>query len=171
MNTYTVNKPFVGKYASIPKGTYIKSFPDIDTIDGENRNASYLSGGNSWVVDPSGALVRRSQRTLYREGETSDLIQESNARTLSQLTYLLQNKIDSYILEYADDDTLQTMTDDCNIMFSDWIGTRVDGLDIKFERDINPKDGGEIVVCYCAVRFRALVLRVPIIVDVQRRNQ
>lgn len=171
MNTYTVNKPFVGKYASIPKSSYIKAFPDIDTIDWEDRNKAYLSGGNSWVIDPSGALVRRSQRTLYREGDTSDLIQESNARTLSQLVYMLQNKIDSYILEYADDDTLQTMTDDCNIMFADWIGTRVDGLDISFERDINPKDGGEIVVCYCAVRFRALILRVPIIVDVQRRNQ
>lgn len=169
--TYTVNKPFTGKYASIPKSAYIRSFPDIDTIDWEDRNAAYLSGGNSWVIDPSGALVRRSQRTLYREGETSDLVQENNARTLSQLTYMLQNKIDSYILEYADDDTLQTMTDDCNIMFSDWIGTRVDALDISFERDINPKDGGEIVVCYCKVTFRGLVLRVPIIVDVQRRNQ
>lgn len=171
MATHTVNKPFAGKYASIPKENYIRSFPDIDTIDWEERNAAYLSGGNSWVIDPSGALVRRSQRTLYRASETSDLIQESNARTLSQLTYLLQNKIDSYILEYADDDTLQTMTDDCNIMFADWIGTRVDGLDISFERDINPKDGGEIVVCYVKVTFRALVLRVPIIVDVQRRNQ
>lgn len=171
MTTYTVNKPFVGKYASIPKSAYIKSFPDIDTINWEERDAAYLAGGNSWVVDPSGSLVRRSQRTLYRAGDTSDLIQESNARTLSQLVYLLQNKVDSYILEYADDDTLQTMTDDCNIMFADWIGTRVDGLDIKFERDINPKDGGEIVVCYCTVRFRSLVLRVPIIVDVQRRNQ
>ena len=171
MSANTVNKPFVGAAASIPKSAYIRSFPDIDTINWEERTEAYVSGGNSWVIDPSGALVRKSQRTLYREGDTSDLMQENNARTLSQLVYLLQNKIDSYILQYSDDDTLQTMTDDCNIMFKDWVGTRVDGLNISFERDIDPKDGGEIVVCNCAVRFRGLVLRVPILVDVQRRNQ
>ena len=170
MNTYTVNKPFAGPYASIPKEAYIKSFPDIDTINWEERNSAYLAGGNSWIMDSSGALVRKSQRTLYREGDTSDLMQENNARTLSQLTYLLQNKIDSYILAYSDDDTLQTMTDDCNIMFAGWVGTRVDALDISFERDINPKDGGEVVVCYCKVTFRGLILRVPIIVDIQRRT-
>lgn len=168
---YNVNKPFANKYGVIPSGSYISYFPDIDTIDWDKRSAAYTAGGNSWVVDPNGNLIRQSQRTLYREGDTSDLIQENNARTLSQLVYLLQNKINTYILEYSDDDTLKTMTDDCNIMFQNWVGSRVDALDISFERDINPDDGGDIVVCYCAVTFRGLILRVPIIVDVRRRTE
>ncbi len=170
MAQYTVNKPFANKYAVIPPSSYISYFPDIDTINWDERSAAYKAGGNTWVVDPNGNLTRQSQRTLYRVADTSDLIQESNARTLSQLVYLLQNKINTYILEYSDDDTLKTMTDDCNIMFQNWVGSRVEDLDISFERDINPEDGGDVVVCYCAVTFRGLVLRVPIIVDVRRRQ-
>ena len=92
-------------------------------------------------------------------------------RTLSQLVYLLQNKINTYLLEYNDDGVLKTLKDDVDNMFSNWTGTLVEALDIQFERDINPLDGGEIVVCYCNVTFRGLILRVPIIVNVQRRSE
>lgn len=171
MARYTVNKPFANSYSAIPNNRYISYFPDIDTVDWDKRAKAYVSGGNSWIVDQNGNLVRQSQRTLYRVDDTSDLIQESNARTLSQLTYLLQNKINTYLLEYSDDEVLQTMTNDCNMMFSNWVGTRVDALNIRFERDINPEDGGDLVVCYCDVTFKGLVLRVPIIVNVQRRAE
>lgn len=90
-------------------------------------------------------------------------------RTLSQLCYLLQNKIDSYLLAYNDDGVLKTLKDECDNMFSNWIGDLVTTLDITFKRDIDPNDGGEIVVCYVTVTFRGLILRVPIIVNVQRR--
>jgi hypothetical protein len=59
----------------------------------------------------------------------------------------------------------------CKNRFSAWPGNLVDTLDISFERDINPTDGGDIVVCYCNVSFRGLFLRVPIIVNVNRRAQ
>ena len=169
MARYTVNKPFANSYSAIPNNRYISYFPDVDTVNWDKRMQAYISGGNSWIVDQNGNLVRQSQRTLYRVDDTSDLIQESNARTLSQLTYMLQNKINEYLLEYSDDEVLQTMTNDCNMMFSNWVGTRVDALNIRFERDINPEDGGDLVVCYCDVTFKGLVLRVPIIVNVQRR--
>lgn len=91
-------------------------------------------------------------------------------RTLSQLVYLLQNKIDSYLLEYDDDGVLKTLKDDCDNMFTNWVGNYVQALDISFQKDINPDDGGEIVVCYCNVTFRGLILRVPIIVNIQRRT-
>ena len=170
LQTYNVNKPFVNKYATIPANEFISFFPDIDTIDWDKRETAYKAGGNVWILDSNGNLSRQSQRTLYRVDDTSDMMQENNTRTLSQLVYLLRNKLNTYILEYSDDDTLKTMTDDCNTMFSNWVGTRVDGLNISFERDINPLDGGELVVCYCDVRFRGLILRVPTIVNIQRRN-
>lgn len=90
-------------------------------------------------------------------------------RTLSQLTYLLQNKIDDSLLEYNDDAVIKTISDECNNIFSNWAGNLVDDLSITFARDINV-DGGEILVCYCTVIFRGLILRVPIIVNVNRRE-
>lgn len=170
MKQYNVNKPFVGKYSNITPDEYISFFPDIDATDWEMRELLYNSGGNAWVMDINGNLQRKSQRTLYREGDTSDLIQENNMRTLSQLVYLLQNKIDSYLLEYDDDGVLKTLKDDCDNMFTNWVGNYVQALDISFQKDINPDDGGEIVVCYCNVTFRGLILRVPIIVNIQRRT-
>lgn len=166
---YSINKPYVGRYTAISNTEYSSFFPDIDTTDWELRELLYNSGGNAWVADINGNLTRRSQRTLLRDAETSDLVQESNMRTLSQLVYLLQNKIDDYLLEYNDDGVLKTLSDEVNNMFSNWVGNLVDALDITFERDINI-DGGDIIVCYCNVTFRGLILRVPIIVNVNRRD-
>ena len=170
IRTYSINKPFIGTYSQIPATEYSSFYPDLDVTDWEERELYYNSGGNAWIMDANGNLQRKSQRSLYREGDTSDLIQESNMRTLSLLVYMLQNKIDSYLLEYNDDGVLKTLKEEVDNMFSNWVGNLVQGLDITFERDINPYDGGEIVVCYCNVTFRGLILRVPIIVNIQRRN-
>lgn len=164
-----INKPYVGKYSAISFDSYTSYFPDVDTTDWELRELLYNSGGNAWIMGQDGSLTRRSQRTLLRDADTSDLLQESNMRTLSQLTYLLQNKIDSYLLEYNDDAVIKTLSDECNNIFSNWIGNLVDALEILFVRDLNT-DGGEILICYCNVTFRGLILRVPIIVNVQRRD-
>lgn len=169
IKTYSINKPYTGKYSTISADRYVSYFPDVDTTDWELRELLYNSGGNAWIADINGNLQRRSQRTLLRNSETSDLLQESNMRTLSQLTFLLQNKIDSYLLEYNDDSVLKTLSDEVNNMFSNWVGNLVDALEITFERDTNI-DGGEILVCYCNVTFRGLILRVPIIVNINRRE-
>ena len=167
----TINKPFVMSYATIPNSEYTSFYPDLDVTDWDLRELLYESGGNAWVPDINGNLVRRSQRTMFYANDTSDLLQESNMRTLSQLCYLLQNMIEGCLYSYTDDGVLQTMTDMCKNRFSAWPGNLVDTLDISFERDINPTDGGDIVVCYCNVSFRGLFLRVPIIVNVNRRAQ
>lgn len=166
---HTINKPFVGDYTSITPDEYTSFYPDIDMTDWDLREILYTSGGNAWTMNEQRVLQRKSQVTLYREGASSDLLQENNMRTLSRLVYMLQNKIDSYLLEYSDDGVLKTLSDECNNMFSGWVGSYVQALDISFERDIDPNNGGEIVVCYCNVTFRGLILRVPIIVNVQRR--
>lgn len=166
---FTINKPYVGERTAITPDEYSSYFPNIDATEWDLRELLYKSGGNAWIPDINGNITRRSQRTLMRDAETSDLVQESNMRTLSQLVYLLQNKIDSYLLEYNDDAVLKTLSDECNNMFSNWVGSLVQSLDISFERDINI-DGGDIVVCYVNVTFRGLILRVPIIVNVNRRE-
>jgi hypothetical protein len=156
-------------YSTIRRDEYISYFPDIDTTDWDYRELMYNSGGNSWIPDVNGDLMRRSQRTLMRGSDTSDLIQESNMRTLTQLVFLLQNKLETKLFEYNDDSILRTMQDEVNNMFTNWVGNLVDALDIHFERDTNPVDGGELVVCYVDVVFRGINLRIPIIVNVNRR--
>jgi uncharacterized protein YuzE len=167
--TISVNKPYTGTYSAITPDRYISYFPDVDTTDWDLRELLYNSGGNAWIMGIDGSLTRRSQRTLIRDAATSDLLQESNMRTLSQLTFLLQNKIDSYLLEYNDDAVIKTLSDEVNNIFSNWVGNLVEALEITFTRDINI-DGGDILVCYCNVTFRGLILRVPIIVNVNRRE-
>ena len=166
--TTSVNKPFVGKYTTIRSDEFVSYFPDIDATDWDLRELLYNSGGNAWVIDVNGNLERKSQRTLLRASATSDLLQESNMRTLSQLVYLLQNKLDSKLFEYDDDDVLKTIQDEIGVMFSNWVGELVQSLDVTFRRDTNI-DGGDIVICLVNVTFRGLILRVPIIVNVNRR--
>lgn len=167
--TFSVNKPFVNTYSKIDRTEYTSYFPDIDTTDWDYRQLMYNSGGNAWIPDKNGAIMRRSQRTLYRSSDTSDLIQESNMRTLTQLVYILQDKLEEKLFEYNDDSFLRTMQDEVNNLFTNWVGNLVDSLDIHFERDINPLDGGELIVCYVDVVFRGINLRIPVIVNVNRR--
>ena len=169
INIAGFNKPYAGKTTAIPKERYSEFFPDLDTTDWAKRENYYLSGGNTWIMQRDGSLERRQQITLYRDSETSDLLQENNMRTLSRLIYLLQEKIDSYLLEYNSDSVLKTLSDEVNNLFTNWVGNYVDALDIKFERDQNI-DGADILVCYCEVTFRGLILRVPIIVNVNARE-
>lgn len=166
--TYSINKPFTGDYTTIAPTEYVSIFPDIDANNWEYRNLMWNSGGNAWLPDANGYIRRNSQRTFYSE-ETSDLIWESNMRTLSQLCYLLRQKIEHYLFEYSDDSTLKTMKTECDTMFSNWIGDLVEELTINFERGLNT-DGGDIVICTVKVVFRGLVIRVPIIVNVERRT-
>lgn len=169
-NMYNINKPYANTYATIANNEYTDFFPNIDATDWDLEELLYQSGGNSWVLDQNGGLRRKSQRTLYREATgTSDLLQESNMRTLSQLVFLLQNQLDNWLFEYIDDGSLASMRESVNNIFSGWVGTRVQALDIDFERDLNT-DGGEIVVCYVNVTFRGILLRIPIIVNVNRRQ-
>ena len=165
----SINKPYVGDLSAITPDRYTSYFPDVDTNDWELRELLFNSGGNSWIMGPDGSLTRRAQRTLIRDAATSDLLQESNMRTLSQLTTILQEKIDKSLLDYNEDAVIKTLSDEINNTFSNWAGNLVQSLDITFKRDINI-DGREILICNCDVTFRGLVLSVPIIVNVNRRQ-
>lgn len=169
INAVGINKPYAGRTTAIPKNRFVEFFPDLDTTDWGQRETLYSSGGNAWILGRDGNLERKSQVTLKRDSVTSDLLQENNMRTLSRLVYLLQDKIDSYLLNYNSDSVLSSLSDEVNNMFSNWTGSYVDALSIQFERDKNI-DGADILVCYVNVTFRGLILRVPIIVNVNARQ-
>lgn len=165
----TINKPYVMQSSMIAKKQYNVFFPDMDEVDWKKREERYNSGGNVWYPDTNNNLLRRSQRTVFKDAETSDFVQESNMRTLTRMIFMAQTHINSYLLEYSDDGTLKTLEDELNNMFSLWPGRLLERFKIKFERKLNI-DGGEIVVCQFDVWFRGLILRVPIIVNVNRRD-
>lgn len=165
----SVNKPYAGPYSTIPANNVVSCFPDIDETDYEERELLYNSGGNSWIPNSNGDIERKSQRTLKSDDMSSDLAQESNMRTLGQYAHLLKNKIDSYILEYSDDAVLKTLQDDCENTFSNWDGNLCQSHVVEFSRDTNT-DGGDVVVCNSGLVFRGLILRSPIIINVNRRD-
>ena len=166
----SINKPFAEATAKIPPTAYTSFFPDLDTSDWDLRELIYNSGGNGWIMDINGNLVRKSQRTMQTYAETSDLVQESNMRTLSQFCYLLQNAIDESLMDYSDDGVLRTKEQQCENMFSNWRGNLVQDFTINLRRDTNPTDGGDCIVAEVVLIFRGLILRAAIIVNVQRRN-
>lgn len=166
----SINKPFAESFSAIPSTEYTSFFPDLDASDWDLRELIYNSGGNGWIQDINGNLIRKSQRTMYSYAETSDLVQESNMRTLSQFCYMLQNKIDGRLLDYSEDGVLRTLKDECDNMFSNWRGNLVQDYELEFRRDINPTDGADVIVCDATLIFRGLILRAAIVVNVQRRS-
>ena len=129
----------------------------------------YNSGGNVWIPDVNEVLSRQSQRTLNRTSDSSDLIQESNMRTLSQFIYILQNFLNNQLLDYDDDGVLKTLSNTVNNMFSGWIGTNFSNMTIEFSRE--NIDGTSITVCNVSVTFRGLILQTAIICDVAARTE
>ena len=73
------------------------------------------------------------------------------------------------LLEYNDDGVIKTMQEAVNNKFAGWAGNLVQSYDINFARDYNT-DGSDILICNVNVTFRGLILRVPIIVNVNRRT-
>ena len=166
----SINKPYAMSASRIESSEYNSYYPNIDATDWDLRDLMYNSGGNVWIPDVNDMLTRQSQRTLNRTSDSSDLIQESNMRTLSQFIYILQNFLNNQLLDYDDDGVLKTLSNTVNNMFSGWIGTNFSNMTIEFSRDKNI-DGTSITVCNVSVTFRGLILQTAIICDVAARTE
>lgn len=166
----SINKPYAMSASRIESNEYNSYYPNIDATDWDLRDLMYNSGGNVWIPDVNNVLTRQSQRTLNRTSDSSDLIQESNMRTLSQFIYILQNFLNNQLLDYDDDGVLKTLSNTVNNMFSGWIGTNFSNMTIEFSRDKNI-DGISITVCNVSVTFRGLILQTAIICDVAARTE
>ena len=172
------NKPFVGKYCTLNaisrssfftvEGNMIRdSFkPDIDEIDYDVKEALYLHRINYWISSNEGRNVRRGTQST-RQSKASVLLEENNVRVLNELKKGLEEACRGYEYEWNDPTARKGYTDAQKKAYEPWIGDIVEDLDIYFTANEWEQER-MIMHCYCTVKFRDIVKRVILEINIER---
>lgn len=178
MMQYGFNKPFVGKYCTLTainrssfftvEGNMIRdSFkPDIDEIDYDVKEALYNNRINYWLSSNEGREVRRGTQST-RQINASVLLEENNVRILNTLKKGLEEACRGYEYEWNDPTARKGYTDAQMYAYQPWIGTIVEDLDIYFTANEWEQER-MIMHCYASVKFRDLVKRVILEINIDR---
>lgn len=172
------NKPFTYNYATMRSlqrdaaltvsGNFIRdSFrPDIDEIDWDVKEKLYKSRINYWLTTDEGRVVQRAVQNT-RQREASCLLEENNVRVLNTLKKGLEKACRSYHYEWNDPTARKGYTDSQMEVYRPWIGTIVEDLDIVFEAN-EFEQKRMMMHCYCVVKFRDIVKRVILEINIER---
>ena len=175
---YGINKPFVGKYAtietvqrsisSVVANKMIRdSFqPDIDLIDWDVKEKLYKSRINYWVVKDEGRSVSRKVQNT-RQYEASALLEENNVRVLNLLKKQMEAACEDYLYEWNNASVRKSYTQAQMEIYRPWIGTIVDDLEIKFEAN-EWEEERMIMHCYVIVKFKNIVKRIILEINIQK---
>lgn len=175
---YGLNKPFVYNYASlrafqrdssfIVNGNMIRdSFsPDIDLIDWDVKESLYKSRINYYLTTEEGRTVQRATQNT-RQRDASALLEENNVRVLNTLKKGLEKACSGYLYEWNEPEVRKGYTQAQMETYRPWIGTMVQDLEIKFEANEWEQER-MIMHCYCIVKFRDIVKRIILEINIQR---
>lgn len=175
-----LNKPFTYNYAQlraiqkdnslIVSGEMIRdSFrPDIDLIDWDVKEQLYKSRINYYLTTEEGRTVQRAVQNT-RQREASALLEENNVRVLNTLKKGLEKACRGYAYEWNEPTVRKGYTQAQMDVYRPWIGTMVQDLDIKFEAN-EWEQQRMIMHCYCEVKFRDIVKRIILEINIQRPN-
>lgn len=176
--TYGINKPFVYDYARLTAiqktnamgatGNMIKgSFkPELDLIDWDIKEKLYKSRINWYVTEDEGRLVRRACQNT-RQLDASALLEENNVRVLNALTKNLDRDCSSFLYNWNEPTVRQGFTKAEMEKYRNWKGTYVQDLNIYF--DANQWEQERMIMhCYCSVKFRDIIKRIILEINVQR---
>lgn len=175
-----MNKPFTGQYASLKalqrdsslmvSGNFIRdSFrPDIDLIDYDVKESLYKSRINYWLTEDEGRTVYRAVQNT-RQRDASCLLEENNVRVLNVLKKKLEKACRGYQYEWNDPTVRKSYTEAQMDVFKPWIGSVVEDLDIRFEANEWEQER-MIMHCYCVVKFRDIVKRIILEINIERPN-
>lgn len=178
MIVYGINKPFVYDFAQLRSiqrtsafsstGNMIKgSFkPELDLIDWDIKEKLYKTRINWYLTEDEGRLVRRACQNT-RQIDASALLEENNVRVLNLLTKQLEKDCASFLYNWNEPTVRQGFTKAEMEKFRPWIGTFVQDLDIYF--DANEWEQERMIMhCYCTVKFRDIIKRIILEINVQR---
>lgn len=177
---YGLNKPFTYNYAQLRSiqrdrslmvsGNMIRdSFrPDIDLIDWDVKERLYLSRINYYLTSEEGRLVQRAVQNT-RQREASALLEENNVRVLNTLKKGLEKACRGYKYEWNEPEVRKGYTDAQTEVYRPWIGTMVQDLQIKFEANEWEQER-MIMHCYVTVKFRDIVKRIILEINIERPN-
>jgi hypothetical protein len=178
MMRYGINKPFVYNYATLraiqrdasltTTGDMIRdSFrPDIDLIDWDVKEALYNSRINYYLTTDEGRQVQRAVQNT-RQREASALLEENNVRVLNTLKKGLEKACRGYLYEWNDPAVRKGYTTAQMDVYRPWIGTFVEDLDIQFTANEWEQER-MIMHCYVTVKFRDIVKRIILEINIER---
>lgn len=177
---YGLNKPFTYNYAQITaiqkdkslltSGEMIRdSFrPEIDLIDWDVNEDLYKSRINYYLATDEGRTIQRACQNT-RQTDASALLEENNVRVLNTLKKGLEKACRNYLYEWNEPEVRKGYTQAQMEVYRPWIGTMVQDLDIKFEAN-EWEQKRMIMHCYCEVKFRDIVKRIILEININRPN-
>lgn len=175
-----LNKPFTYSYAQlraiqkdrslIVSGEMIRDTfrPDIDLIDWDVKEQLYNARINYWITTEEGRTVQRAVQNT-RQRDASALLEENNVRVLNTLKKGLEKACRGYMYEWNEPTVRKGYTEAQMEVYRPWIGTMVQDLEIRF--DANEWEQERMIMhCYCVVKFRDIVKRIILEINIQRPN-
>ena len=173
-----LNKPFTYTYGQMTaiqrttsltvSGDMIRDTfrPDIDLIDWDVKEALYNSRINYYIVSEEGRVVQRACQNT-RQTDASALLEENNVRVLNSLKKSLEKACRSYLYNWNEPEVRKGYTDTQMENFRPWIGTLVQDLSISFQANEWEQER-MIMHCYAIVKFRDIVKRIIVGINIQR---
>lgn len=175
-----LNKPFAFKYARInalqrnTNATQVNAMirdsfrPDLDIIDWDVKESLYGGRFNYYLTLEEGRVIERSVQNT-RQLDASQLLEENNVRVLNTLKKGLEEACRGYLGEWNSPQARQGYTDSQKAVYRPWIGTMVEDLDIYFDAD-EWEETRMILHCYADVKFRNIVKRVILEINISRTD-
>lgn len=167
--TYGNHVPMAGeRYATI--SGYVKGSirPEIDADDMEIKEKLLTEYQINYLeaIDED-TYIRGTQNTS--QVRNSDLSEENNVQVLLELKRKIERMAGKRRYEFSDDDELRIFRQDCEEVFSSYIGTKCRSIDIQVSMNQWEKTRS-IVHVYLAVVFRTFQKRAIIEIDVNPRT-
>jgi len=175
---YGLNKPFVYNYATLRaiqrdsaltvSGEMIRDTfrPDIDLIDWDVKEKLYNSRINYYLTTDEGRQVQRAVQNT-RQLDASALLEENNVRVLNTLKKGLEKACRGYLYEWNEPEVRKGYTQAQMEVYRPWIGTMVQDLEINFTANEWEQER-MIMHCYVTVKFRDIVKRIILEINIQR---
>ena len=175
---YGLNKPFVYNFASlraiqrdnsmVVSGDMIRDTfrPDIDLIDWDVKEMLFKSRINYYLTTDEGRTVQRAVQNT-RQVDASALLEENNVRVLNTLKKGLEKACRGYLYEWNEPEVRKGYTQAQMEVYRPWIGTMVQDLEIKFTAN-EWEQKRMIMHCYCEVKFRDIIKRITLEINIQR---
>lgn len=175
---YGLNKPFTYRYAQLQAYQRTASLtssnamirdsfkPDIDLIDWDVKETLFTNRFNYYLTRDEGRLVERACQNT-RQLEASALLEENNVRVLNTLKKGLEAACRGYLYEWNEPEARKGYTDAQMAIYRPWIGTMVQDIEIKFDANAFEQERC-IMHCYCVVKFRDIVKRIILEINIQR---
>lgn len=160
------NKPFVNLYAQIENKVRNSFKPELDLIDWDVKELLYVNRINYYLTLDEGNVVQRAcQNTCQKDA--SAMLEENNVRVLNILKKGLERACRSYLYEWNDPVVRKGYTDTQMEIYKPWVGTWVEDLTIRFEANEYEQER-MIMHCYVDVKFRDIVKRITVEIDISK---